>query len=295
MFDSVGTLVIQVFQGFQAASNSSWRHALRMGKALALVVWQEMNESLTPSLSVWITTLHPANFPFHRHIAQNTAKNSHSKMIAFLFDALIFIKTSSVNSSEKKLTFSPTWFTRTAPIPAVVLSASGSRDASVKMNDVEVLFVLKLRGIFIWINPKYMVGDDRRASGIRPSPASYARCVTEAEQRLATRPKTWPEANGIRPRSLNASFLDIRPESVKAAIVSDNSAVRFSVLSIRVRPWRNLLTSIATPSAVTFGENGGAFGPSSANFQPNIRSTAFTVKSTDCDSDSVAREMKSSK
>jgi len=34
-FDSVGTLVIQVFI---AASNSNWRHALRMGTALSLVV-----------------------------------------------------------------------------------------------------------------------------------------------------------------------------------------------------------------------------------------------------------------
>ena len=33
-FDSVGTLVIQVFI---AASNSNWRHALRMGTALSLV------------------------------------------------------------------------------------------------------------------------------------------------------------------------------------------------------------------------------------------------------------------
>ena len=34
-FDSVGTLAVQVFI---AASNSNWRHALRMGTALSLVV-----------------------------------------------------------------------------------------------------------------------------------------------------------------------------------------------------------------------------------------------------------------
>ena len=62
-FDSVGTLVIQVFI---AASNSNWRHALRMGTALSLVM------------------LHTVSFSLHDHIAQKTAKNSHSKMIVFI-------------------------------------------------------------------------------------------------------------------------------------------------------------------------------------------------------------------
>ena len=292
MFDSVGTLVIQTFQD---CSNSSWRQALRIGRALSLVVWQEMNASRTPSLSVWITMLHPASISFQSHIAQKNAKNSHSKIIVFLFDTLIFVNKSSSSLSEKKFTFSPKLFTRAAPTPATEESPPLSWDASVKMNQVMVLFLVKVLGTFICSSPQKRSRDVNRTSDNLPSPVSYACCVTAERQRLATRPKIWPDTNCIRPLSRRASFLVIRQNWMTLEMVSSNSSARFSVLSIRTSPWCRSLTSTDTPSAVTAGENGGALGPSSANFQPSILNTVFTVKSTDWDSATMAKEIKSSK
>ena len=114
--------------------------------------------------------------------------------------------------------------TRTAPIPAVTFSALGSCDASVKMNHIDVLLALRLLGIFSRSSSRNPVSADKRGSDNRPS---YACCVTADRHRLATLPKICPAANCIRPFNLRASFLDIRPELINPAIVSDNSVVPF--------------------------------------------------------------------
>ena len=148
----------------------------------------------------------------------------------------VIVKVSSVTSFEKKLTFSPKLLTRTAPIPTVTFSALALCDASVKMNHVDVLLALRLLGIFSRSSSRNLVSAEKRGSDNRQSPASYACCVTADRHRLANLPKICPAANCIRPLNLRASFLDIRPELINPAIVSDNSVVRFSVLSIRVKP-----------------------------------------------------------
>ena len=165
-----------------------------------------MKESLTPSLSIWITMLHPVSFSLHDHIAQKTAKKNTFKNDVFLFGTLIIVKVSSVTSSEKKLPFSPKLLTRTAPIPAVSFSALGSCYASVKMNHVDVLLALRLLGILSRSSSRNLVSADKRGSDNRPSPASYACCVTADRHRLATLPRNCPAANWIRPLK-SQSFL----------------------------------------------------------------------------------------
>ena len=146
---------------------------------------------------------HSQFFSPRQHGAENceefTFKND-----CFHFDTLIIVKVSSVTSSKKKLTFSPKLLARTAPIPAVTFSALGSCDASVNMNHVDVLLALRPLGIFSRSSSRNLVGADKRRSDNRPSPASYACCVTADRHRLD--PTKNLSCSKLHPASQSQSF-----------------------------------------------------------------------------------------
>ena len=195
-----------------------------------------MKQSLTASLSVWMTTFDCRKESCHVTRAQSTAKKSHSKMIVLRLVTLMASSKFFYTSSEKHLTFLPLPSTSTAPIAEKGGDASGSNDASVNTYRHVAHFIDKVVGASASKSSSNLFNACSEAPSSVAFSEQYACCVTIARHLFEIRPCSWPGANCIVPRSFKASSFFKAPQE----IIEGNLEVKFPTI------WRDGKAEVGT-------------------------------------------------